>query len=163
MFIALFGALAAPPEAGPNLTRTGRFTVTVPWCGGMAAPREALNRVAPDTQPFAIKRGARNTVSTPVAVVQPDSKGAFTVSLPAGTYCVVPASLSALPPSEARKVASADSIPVAGVDLACLDFVWSECLAVWTLTDANHEPLEVLRYGTCSWNRRCGPPGQPPP
>lgn len=126
----------------------GSATVLRPWCSGTRPPDDFEARPVPDTRALVVRRGEKNSRRKVRATIQPDATGAFSVTLPEGTWCLVPKDRPSRPPR-------------GEADLACLQDAWDACVAVIHVDGTALEPLQLNRVEDCNWNRPCARGGPP--
>lgn len=155
MLVLTAAAFATDEPAG--VVFTGSVSHHTPYCGGAAPPPELLRgQTTPRAaEVFVLKPGAANS-EAPVAVTfRTDELGRFSVGVPPGTWCVVPAGRPRTPPK---------STPPPG-DHPCFVKLWEACEAVFDATTPSEAPrvVDLVQYGSCAWSQPCQPPGPPPP
>jgi hypothetical protein len=142
-------------QANPNgnlgakhFTVSGRFLVKSPYCGG-AAPTPDMVTASQTPQPFAgqgfiIRKGTTNGVGSAIETrVTTDNNGAFSVSLTAGTYCMV------LNEKENRRTPEFLKTAYYEIDKKCDDKWLGTCELSFTVADKNVSGLRVTLERKC--------------
>jgi hypothetical protein len=91
-----------------------------------------------------VRRGSENTASEVVAEATSDAAGAFVLSLPAGTYCLIEAAKRELTPTGPTAT---------DVDVGCLQNWHRTCDAVVEVPQVGEVPVTLDFYKGC--NERC--------
>lgn len=135
----------------------GVTTVASTLCGGAPARPEVVAKAAtPKLDPGAHLRLYRGRSAQGEALeVKSDAEGRFTLTLPAGDWCVVDGRRQILPGSK----------PIPGADVKCWASAALGCDAIWAIDriDGKAPPELVLHYlSRCDWNP-CGPQLPPRP
>ncbi|HEX8438678.1 hypothetical protein, partial [Archangium sp.] len=140
-------------EAELRAKSTGLATVrgqairtTQTYCGGARPPKGMeLSRREPESgKRILVRRGSENTASEVLAEATSDAAGAFVLSLPAGTYCLV---------EEAKRALTPTGPTPALVDAGCLENWHRTCDAVVEVPASGEVPVTLDFYKGC--NARC--------
>jgi hypothetical protein len=87
-----------------------------------------------------VRRGSENTASEVLAETSSDAAGAFTLSLPAGTYCLIE--------EEKRELTPTGPTP-ADVDAGCLENMRRTCDAVVEVPEVGEISVTLDFYKGC--------------
>jgi hypothetical protein len=141
-------------SGSPVQKLSGTVQVTEACCGGAYSPERIADARGPKPaqKRLLIRRGERNSTSTPVAEVISDAQGRFEVDLPPGTYCLVEAEKRAPPPK--RKKGSTNTGHLV-TDWDCLREAFKQCDATATLTETAPAELQLQFHRACFGAGRC--------
>ncbi len=136
----------AAPAPGLALVRGQAIRTTQTYCGGARPPDDMeLSRRDPESgKRILVRRGTENTASEVLAEATSDSAGAFALSLPAGTYCLI---------EDAKRELTPTGPTPADVDASCLDNWRRTCDAVVEVPETGEVPVTLDFYKGCT--ERC--------
>lgn len=117
----------------------GRATEIHPQhCGGAyMEPQVPLSNINAFRGTFLVRKGKENSEKKPVAVVQTDADGVFSVELPEGAYCLVESSKKNPPKGTAK----------GGAEAQCLKEHWKRCDAI--VEHPSKKPVYIALHRTC--------------
>jgi hypothetical protein len=135
------------------------------WCAGAAPPpgwRPQVNRGASANRRLLFRAGDKNTGMRPKAETTTGTDGAFSVTLPAGTWCIVDDSKRTMIDTKHRR--DTFSAPVEDADLACLAAQRATCDSVVTVSADQRTPEVEITYttGGCAAQQPCSRRGPVP-
>ncbi|HEU4718254.1 MAG TPA: hypothetical protein VFU15_10485 [Bacteroidia bacterium] len=158
-FVPVFAiALLASSFCGKKKKKKQEFTVngtvllTHSYCGGIVPPAEFLEAMktpqpAPGFHLF-VKKGNTNVSGSAILdTIVTDAQGHFSVSLPAGTYCIVK-------DWKAPKYSVPQDNQYAEYDTACYRKEYAQCDYLLNLS-ANVDSLKLVFHEGCSWEQPC--------
>jgi hypothetical protein len=171
LFVCLVGgasvALAGPAPKPLPVSGLAVRSVALACGGARPDPGEPTSREEPEVKVrFVARAGPKNTKGLAPVTFTTDEKGRFSTQLPFGTWCVVPASRSELPPSEVAAQPTPGARPLVArgdVDLACLDALWAECTAVLNVGPTGLQNVKLTTFVGCGWSQPCQRTPSPPP
>jgi hypothetical protein len=134
------------PAMNQATVRGQTILTTQTYCGG-ARPPEGMELAKKAPEPgkrLLVRRGSLNTESEVLAEATSDASGAFTVSLPPGTYCFI---------EEAKRELTPTGPTPENVDASCLEDWRRTCDAVVEVPATGEVPVTLDFYKGCT--ERC--------
>jgi len=132
---------------------TGSIMETKSYCGGaQPSPEIMANLNKPSPIPFAklfVKKGTENKEKAEVIeIITADSIGNFSISLPAGNYCVVEE-------WKTKKFELPENTEFQTVDSACYRNLYNNCDYQLLITDKNIDNIKIVFHRNCPWGQPC--------
>jgi hypothetical protein len=154
-WVELAAELAKRAAAEPNLLVGGATVTEAQNCGGALITLDTVLRSYKHAYKgdILVRKGKENSKAKPVATIQPDAEGTFSIELPPGTYCLIESSKKDPPPGKTTQY----------MDATCLETLWKSCDAV--VKHPSGKPVLLDLVDPCSSPCYFGPPppSAPPP
>ena len=129
---------------------SGVVTQTSSFCGGMPPRKEVLQELR-SSKPFSgkklfVKKGKINSLNKSVIKeLTTDSSGNFSLSLPAGIYCIV----------EEYKTKKSDKSAKSLKKRKCMEKQWSCCDYTFRLPDDKNKTIKINYHHYCEGKTPC--------
>lgn len=145
-----------PPKKKKGVQKfqiTGTILETRSYCGGAAPPPGMLAQLATPTPiplgKLFVKKGETNIENAPIiATIVADTSGKFSISLPAGTYCLVEEWKS-------KKLVMPANDQYQTVDTTCYRKLYNAADYQLVVSNKNVGDVKIIFHRSCPWNQPC--------
>ena len=128
----------------------GIVTQTSSFCGGMPPKKEMIQELQTPKpiieKKLFVKKGKKNLIRRKIVKeILTDSSGHFSLSLPAGTYCIV----------EDYKTKKFESSEKSIKEIKCAEKQWSQCDYTFCLPEDHNKTIKINYHHYCDGQTPC--------